>query len=240
MTLTSGISVRHVNAYHKTNSLLFQFILSEFLDVYTEIQKLQTLMDSKLIASPITRNHKIDSVLALASLEKLVGSSRDYMRFFSTNFSDGLLAKLRTYCAVFIQNADKDEKELMALQHYADKAWQACLQAMDALYGDPSEHVFILSSIDKAVAAMNRFAKLIARIILQFRDDENVIFFILRHKTQFNKLYGDRFILKTFTKMYPKGLREVHLLLSKRYTERGFDNVLDAIRLLIAELEATA
>lgn len=243
MTPYTGVAARHVNSYHQSNSLLFQFILLEFIEAYTEIQYLDALRNRT--PSPWTQDesacHQADPHFHLiaVALTKLAGSPKDHMRLFSWNFSEGLLAKLRSYCTLFLQNDDTNEKEWIAIQHYADKIWQACMQAIDAVQDIPQDRHILILALDKASAAMQRLAKIIARLIHQFRDDENVIFYVLRHHKIFDKLYGHRFTVKLMAKIYPKGVKEVYLLLAKKYQERGFDNLLPTIDAVIQEVEAS-
>lgn len=238
MTSHTDVSARHMNAYHHNNSLLFQFIIVEFIECFEEIQHLDVIHNRKI--DPPATLMEDQKQLTEQALARLVGSTRDYMRIFSWNFGEGILAKLKTYCALFLQNAPHDEKEIIALQHYADRLWQACMQAMDTLHGGPSQRTAFLQAIDKAITGINRMSKLIARIIPQFRDDENVVFCILRHKERFDKLYGGRFVFKLLSKMYAKGLPEAQNFISKRYTERGFNNLLPIIAAKMAEIENAA
>lgn len=244
MTLYAGISARHVNSYHQNNSLLFQFILTEFLEAYTEIQQLDALCSR--IPTPLPpeesayRQAENNMHLIQKTLTKLVGPTRDYMRLFSWNFSEGVISKLRTYCALFLQNADTDEKELIAIQHYADKIWQNCLQAADALHEMPQDHTQLFTALEKSSSAMQRFAKLITRLIHQFRNDENVMFYILRNHKTFDKLFGNRYIIKLFSKVYSKGLKEAEHLLIRKYSGRGFENILPSIYATTAEVEAAS
>lgn len=236
MAFYTGITIRHVNSYHQNNSLLFQFILAEFIDAYTEIQRIDSLR--RTTPSPSNESAPQDDTPIKEALIKLLGSPKEYMRIFSWNFSEGLLAKLRTYCALFIQNAESDEKDLIAIQHYADKVWQGCLQAIDSLQENPKDRALFLNPLDKAITAMQRLAKLIARLVHQFRDDENAIFYVLRHHKILDKLYGHRFIVKLMGKIYTKGLKEAHFFLVKKYQQRGFDQVVSAIETAIKEVEA--
>jgi len=234
-------SIYVANHGYFTDSLLFQFILGEFLESYELTQQLDILCNRK--QTPLGSQQVMDREENLSQVEvilsKLVGSARDYMRLFSWNFTDGALQKLKMYCSLFLQHVDTDEKELIALQHYADKIWQSYLNALDTLREDPKDRHAFLANIDKASSAMNRFSKLISRLIHQFRDDENVIFFVLRNRVQFDKLYGNRFVARLFLKLYPKGFREIQLFLLKKYSERGFDNLLFTISSKMSELEAS-
>jgi len=244
MTPYTGLAARHVNSYHQSSSLLFQFILLEFIEACTEIHRLDSLRHrplSSLSPDGAVGHQAAESSFHLIekSLTKLAGSPKDHMRLFSWNFSEGLLSKLRSYCILFLQNDDTNEKELIAIQHYVDKIWQACVQAMEAIQENPQERPILLIALDKAHAAMQRLAKLITRLIYQFRDDENVIFYVLRHHQIFDQLYGQRFTAKLLGKIYPKGLKEVHLLLTKKYQQRGFDHLMSVIAAFIKEVEAS-
>jgi hypothetical protein len=243
VTLYASISPRHVNSYHGNNSLLFQFILIEFLEAYAEIQKLDSLCSRTPTALPKNeiscRQSEKNLHLIQEKLVTLVGATRDYKRLFSWNYSEGILAKLRTYCILFLQNADIDEKELIAIQHYADKIWLNCTQAIDALHEIPTDRHSLYSSLEKTSSAMQRFAKQITRQILLFKHDENVVFFILRNHKSFDRLYGNRFVARLFSKMYPKGLKDALSFLTTKYAERGFDNMLSIIFKAATEAEAT-
>lgn len=234
---------RHVNTHHHLSaSLQFQFVLADFFTVYRDIQVLDRLYHQNPISIPehpyqICNQETIQQVENL--LTNLIGSQRGDTRLVSWNFREGILTRLKTHCAFFSQNADQGEKELIAMQHYIDKVWQHCMQAMGLLYESPEKRPPLYTALEKASSAMQRFAKLIARVIHQFRDDENVIFFLLRHNHQIDKLYGSRYINKLLCRMYPKGLREVRHFLSKKYTERNFEHLLPAISTMIAEIEAS-
>lgn len=216
-------------------------MLAEFIEAFNEIQKLDSLC-SRTFASLSTHelnDRQKDFHLIQETLTQLLGATKDTMRLFSWNFNEGLLSRLRTYCTLFLQNADTDEKELIAIQHYADKIWQNCLQAIDALHELPQDHTSFFSAIERASTATQRFAKLIARLILQFKNDENVVLYVLRSHHFFDKIYGNRFTLKLFAKMYPKGIREGQQFLIKKYTERGFEKMLPVIDSAVAEIEAS-
>ena len=215
---------------HKNSSLLFQFILSEFIEAFDEIQTLNSLVRQ---VSP--RRENVQQLL-----QKLLGSFKGGIRYFPWNFADGLLHKLQTYCILLHENNEHYEKELIAIQHYLEKVRAACSSALDILNRNMQEVPDLSTAIEKASLSMQRLSKLMARLMQQFREDENVLFFILRHKIHFDKLYGSRFVFKLLTRMYPKGLEEMRQHLAKNYARRGFENVLDPVNLLISELEASS
>lgn len=244
MTSTIGRNPRPSASYITDNSLLFQFILIEFIEAFSEVQRLDVLCHRKPSTLSDASGKGLDCETTRKTIEtiltKLAGSARDYMRLFSWNFGDGLLGKLKTNCSLFIHNAVSDEKEMIALQHYADKMWQGCLQATDSFREEVREYEAFFSAVDKTSNSMQRFAKQMARIALQFREDENVVFCILRYKESLDKLYGSRFVAKLLCRMFPKGMRDALNFLSQRYAERGFENVLPVLAEKISELEMSA
>jgi hypothetical protein len=242
VTLYTGITAHHVNSYHQSPSLLFQFLLSEFLDIYSILRYLDTLCyRPALCLSPEnTLTHQTENEeLIKKTLIQLLGSPKEYMRMFSWNFSEGLLTKMRTYCTLFIQNAEADEKEFLAIQHYADKICQSCLQAFEFFQEASTDRSLFRAPLNKANIAMQRLAKVITKLIPQFRDDENVVFYVLKQHETFDKLYGPRFIVKLMNRIYPKGLKEVHFFLVRKYQERGFNHLIPTIAMMIKAIEGS-
>lgn len=226
---------------HYNTSLLFQFILAEFLTTFAEIKRLDALCNGPikhLNSETSSSSYEQNMTEIKNSLKKLVGSPQDATRLFPWNLSEGLLAKLKSYYALFSQNSDSEGKELIAMQHYADKAWQACVQARDLISEKPFDKPAFAISIDKASASTQRFSKLIMRILHQFIDDENAIFFVLKNHQVLDQLYGGRYTYRLLNRLYAKGLKEAHHLLVKRYSERGFDNIVKSIHANVSQIEA--
>lgn len=241
MAFYTGIFTRPVNAYHRNSSLLLQFILFEFITAYAESQKLAELCHLKPSPLPVanewnelpdTRQSQIN-----AAFSKLVGVSTGQERLVVWHFEEGLLSKLKSYCLLFSQN-ERDEKELLGMQHYIDKATQHGLHAKTLLHSEEARPQF-LSALEKMNQSMQRFAKHIARVLTKFREDENILFFLLRYRIQLESVYSPRFVAKLLFRMYPKGLRELQQLIKTKYTKRGFTNISTHIDAYISELEAT-
>lgn len=241
MTNTRAVACS-LNSYHASNSLLFQFILSDFLAAFLDIQRLDTLCHRRLLpfVEKTYNEHNQELIQEIEKiLERLVGTKNDYIKRFSSSITEGILTRFKMHCSLFSQQSDSDVKELLAMQHYADKTWQTCMLAVDALGDAPNKCAQLFAYLEKASNALHRLGKLIVRLIQQFREDENVIFFVLRHKESFEKAFGKRFINKLFGRMYPKGLREVEHFLIKKYRDRSFDNIIPMISRLFNELEAS-
>ncbi|MBA3814925.1 MAG: hypothetical protein H0X29_00065 [Parachlamydiaceae bacterium] len=242
MTAYARVLARSVGSYHLNNSLLFQFILSDFLAAYLDIQSLDILCHRKLlpVVEKTYSEHNEELIHKIAEvLERLIGTKNDHIKRFSSNINEGILTRFKMHCSKFSHQSEGDTKELLAMQHYAEKAFQNCLLAVDALQDAPNKYTQLFTYLEKASTALHRLGKLITRLILQFRDDENVLFFVLRHKDSFDKAFGKRFISKLFCRMYPKGLREAEHFLIRKYMDRSFDNITLIITRLFVELEAS-
>jgi hypothetical protein len=246
MPLRMGLFKAHFNSYHHNTSLLFQFILSEFILSYREAKVIHRYMltlksDGKEISSP-----DLDELRA--SINNLAGLTKEYMRIFSWNIDNGILAKLKNYCALLVQYADPADNSVIALHRYADKVWLLCLQNIDILHllnsetsllpAKKLEKVTLSLALKKMSLCFRHLARLIPLIIKQFKDDENVVFFLLNNKEALDELYGKGFFQKLCKKMYPLGgIAELGQLLEQKYFIRGFTNLIPKIKAKIAELE---
>lgn len=238
--LSGGIPV--LNTIQTNSSLLFQFLLSDFLASFLDILRLDTLCHRRLLPfiEKTYNEHNQELIQEIEKiLERLVGTKKDYIKRFSSSMNEGNLSSFKKHCLLFSHQSESEVKELLALQHYADKTWQNCQLAVDALGDAPNKCAQLFAYLEKASSSMHRLGKLIARLIQQFREDENVVFFVLRHKESFDQAFGKRFITKLFGRMYPKGLREVEHFLIKKYTARSFDNIIPVITRMFHELEAS-
>lgn len=239
MTAHTKSPNRHASMGDLNNSLIFQFILADLMEAYEKFQKIDILSCRKSSQNQASVNllqNKDTASQIQFMLHQLVGSKKN-LSYLPWNLHEGTLARLKSHCLIFAQNADNDGKEFMAIQHYAEKTWQHCLQILDLLHEMPDKCTPLFAILEKACGAMHRFAKLIPKIIHQFKEDENVIFFVLRHHQQLDKLYGKRFIYKLFSRIYPNGMQDVQNLLNTNYLARNFDNITPVIARMIAELE---
>lgn len=235
------------NTYHRNQGLLFQFILSEFLLASQELKIIRPIIDDLKVSSFENHidlfNHPLKQ-----SITKLSGSSQEYMRIFTWNREDGILAKIRNYCAILSQQTNPEDKQLTGMNRNANKAWLLSLQALDVMWAFHQENTVSISqkqkhsialcrSLSKMCAAIDRFSRLVPTLLKQFRNDENVIFFLIRSQQQFDIAYEPRFVAKIVKKMYPKGLEGAKQFLISRYTDRGFVNLIPTIRTKIDELQ---
>jgi hypothetical protein len=225
----------HLNSYHHNVSLLFQFILSEFLAVQAASTPLKIL-------NRYPRS-KAQCEALLAPISKLAGASHDYMRLFVWNLDCGLLRKLKNYCDLYATQLQY-QKRVLQLQQKANQAWLSCMQSLDLLRSlqaegsNPKTGATFCKAILKLLACLNRISKTLPPLIASYHSDPNVLFFVLRHSTEFDAIYGAGFVAAIFSKMDPEGIKGVEERLIENYSQRGFENLLPIIRTKIARLSS--
>jgi hypothetical protein len=238
--------------YHRTDSLLFQFILCEFIAVHREIELMKNTM-LKMPQSESTSEEEFTSFLNAFTLtaRNLSGSAQEQMRFFAWNLEVGALTKLRNYCTFFSQNKEDSDKAPILMQRYANRAWLLCLQALDyvrvlqhnlvepilPIEKIPETKNLLILTVEKIFGQIQRLTRLIARVSLTFSRDENILFYILQQKEEFDQIYEKNFVNKIFEKMFQNGVPEAGQFLLQKYGERGFFDLLPLIASKITDLQ---
>ena len=231
-----NLPLQHINAYHQDTTLLFQFILSETLSA---------LGEAKIIGKLTATSKSAEFNSVVASLRRLVGAAHDPYRMFSWNPEEGILPKLKSYCAYFSKNASSHDKALQPLYRAAEQAWLLSLVCIDDLRhlessDNPKSHANVLvKSGKKLFLALQKLGKLVSKAIEQYWDDENVVFFVLRNKENFDEIFGNRFVKQLLKKMYPGGIEGARRFLSQQFIQRGFHHLVPIIHARITEIETS-
>jgi hypothetical protein len=229
------------NLFGQSPSLCFQFILSEFIETFKEVQVIEDVykeMESLLIKRRLLAD--VDHLLRelLESIIKLAGSAVINEEIFSWNTRKGCLSKLRHYCYPFVNQFENKESTVVNLNICVSKAFHSALQAREVILYLHQEdqnakkmpdYAMLYQLLDRLIDNINRASRLILRVIIRFREDENVVYFLLRNKEELDAIYKTNFVTKLFRKMYPDGVEEAGQLLMKKYSERGFTKLLNTI-----------
>jgi len=228
-----------VKAYHQHQHLLMQFIWSELILAHGHSHKTLEVLDKLKHTKKMTSRNSLLYELK-NHITTLSGSAHDYMRLFAWG-DDGILAKLKNYCSLFTQtkiNLGHNQEELYK---EANKAWLLSLEALDiirVLSQHKSHSEDALCSITKKMHnSIEKIRKLLEQIVLHFSHDENILMFILRNQEALEKLHKRNFVKHVLNAMYPKGLEAAQKLLVKKYTARGFSQLIPFIRSKISQLQ---
>lgn len=229
------------HAFHHDDSLLAQFILSEFIEAYSASQTLanQVLEFQSLFAKRNTSAQKeeiFQKILKTTAL--LAGASHDYMRIFSWNLEAGVLSKLNHYFALFSRQEEYASKQILDLYRQINQSWLICTQLHDLLFsldGLSSKkwksYVEEISSLNNKVCSkIEKFAKHLPLIVSLFSKDENVIFFVVRHHEAFDRLFFSGYTYRLLSKVYANKVAEAEKMVLKQYRRRGFEQLLPIIQ----------
>lgn len=233
----------HFETFQKQPNLLFQLILSEFLASFERIFTLRDL-HKKLQNMPLdgcSQKKLNQTIRALQShAVDLCGKTEVINPFHCWNFSIGSLTQLKHHCCLFSKCQSQAPAEFVLLHNRANWAWLSCLQAHDLgkillqipqeTIWDSEEYASLMRNMERLVTQMGRFSRLVTRLFSHFKEDENVLYFLVRHHEQFNTIYGDHYVSKLLGKLFSQGHKEAEKLLLRRYKRRGFESHLDTIK----------
>lgn len=222
-----------VKAFLSSQHLLFQFIWSELLLTHHQIVQIKSL--TKKIEE-IEATQDIQSTLEALKphFSKLSGSARESMRLFYWD-DDGILTKLKNYCVLFSHYESSEGKNYIELSHEANKLWLLSLEALDMLDLVSNDKLNrkiddFIKLLGKIYRHLTRFKRLVAESVLTFHSDENVLLFMWRHQQELDQMHKRGFIRSILCTMYSGGVEEARDFIIKKYTQRGFSELLPFIR----------
>lgn len=222
---TSSVSQnQHFNAYYLDNTLLVQFVISEFIITSLLVEKLKSLTD-ECLQSKI----KLDKASAQVyeTLSVLVGIKQYRKPAAFSRWTKGPLTKLKDYCEQYYRNSGAKNELVESMHSHAYQAWIGALQNMEILNSfQISISKVTLANVKQSLGilftSLNSFSKSIPQFIKDNIDNEYVIFFLLRKKEELVHIYGASFVNKLLK------VGKVPELVQS-FTERGFENILSLI-----------
>ncbi|MBA2726629.1 MAG: hypothetical protein H0U49_00445 [Parachlamydiaceae bacterium] len=215
-----------------SDSLLFQFILSELLHAHKELNSLELLLEKLKQASSPTK--KKASPLQIFDSEKNFSDLPLKLHYnHAFKHDQGILTKFKNYVYAF--QTDSNQKELISLRKLARKGWLLSVELSDL-----AENTIGLKHFERTLAKISGILQtinqLVAKLFPQFRDDENVVFFMLTQQQPLDSIYGPSFILKQLLSMHTTLQQSAQFLL-KTFAKRKFDYLLPIISKKIEALE---
>lgn len=234
------------NFYRYSQSTLLQFILSEYFAAHSKIEALYSLTSGpeSLPKSNIEALQKTIRNL-LSSMADALGRSFLDRAVFTWHSNTGCLTKLAHYCSLW---QGKNHAALgLILKKEAHRAWLLCLE-VHRLVGQwrlraKSEILRELQAIQRVVvklkAIMVKLRRALVNILSFFSRDENVVYYMLRHREAVTAVYGSRFIANWLKKSFAC-LDKAAGFLQRRFTKRGFDQIVPLIAEKIREVKGLA
>lgn len=208
---------RHLNAYHRSAPLLLQFILTEFLQAYQQFQAVRTLLDEEQF------NHSLFSLL-----NRFSGPSPERLKSFYWGSDNGSLHRLHHYAAFMSDQTKTLGSEFPPLEETCRKCWLLGTHLFGAIEGRRLN--ITLSILHKLQRYMRQIAQELVKAIALLRDDENLLYFLLRNSVPLDAIYGSNFVLRLLDSLFSNGLVDAKNFLIEKYTARGFDKLAEKIR----------
>lgn len=202
------------SSFHQNNGLIFQFILDHFCSAMSEVIALETLLK---------RNNKGLEQRVVESFEKLLGAPFQN-GLYPWNSDIGLFFKIKNFCSALAAKSYEKDKEALNLEKAAENVWKISRDIQESTLSVRS-----LSKILKLSAAMRRLARQIVQTIPQFRDDENVLYYLIKNQAKLDDLFGNHFVVTLLDFLFPGGQDETAQFLLNRYSQRGFTQLVTEI-----------
>lgn len=218
-----------------SDSLLFQFILAEYIFIHCQINKIQSLLENYKLSQ--------ETLLDCLNAHQMQNKLNQFFHFLrDPQFSELLQSqyrsqkKFKNYAQSFQQ--DGVQKELFVLKKQVTKAWLLNIELLDASLNCNDFNLFE-SILKKNLKVLNLLKRPLIKLIPQFRDDENVIFFFLSRQQALDAILGPYFTSKLLVSMF-SNLQNCAQFLLKSYARRNFDRLLPIISERIDALKITA
>ncbi len=228
-----------LSGYCANNSILLQFILYDLAIAFSlcnETYKLMTPTNQKFTQTYINRFDAMS-----ANIISLAGQPHKLACPFDWSLQEGVLAKIKRYASCYSNNLDASDTLATSLIRSANSAWLDSLACLDHFRelkrlmpfekATPDTKLF-----EKIAKALKKLAKAVEKILLQFRDDENVLLFLLRHKERLAPLFEPHFLINLFKNIFPQGPEHARAFLVQRYAARGFPHLLPFINQKLHEV----
>lgn len=242
-----------LTVYAQSTSLLFQFILSEFIQAYEGIQQIENLyskIECLLIQKRLSVNVEDQLNDLLNLFPQLIGADHatNNEPIFPWTHQKGSLNKLRYYVYLLSQK-HLDEKNIQDLNIAVSKAFHSSLQVKEVIFSlkrhcEDGERipnfVSLYQILDRVMDNMKRASRLVLKVLVSFKEDENVLLYLIEHHQQLDALYQTQFVTKVLQKMFPKGVEKAEQHLKAKYLERGFKNLSESITQKMLQLKQTS
>lgn len=206
--------------YPDNPSLVFQFIVSEYLAICQLISTLENEIEQK------------NGKNAFNLFVQLVGASDDRVSLYTAAWETKKLSSFQNYCRHFasLEQAETAHK----INSHAKKIQRHCILAMQSIEEESfllqdSLHQYLVNSLQKKRQSLKAIGRLIEKLFLRFGNHENVLLFLLQKHHELDQAYQSSFVLKIFTKLFPKGIEEVEKIIISQYSQKGYHSLLNQI-----------
>ena len=225
--------------FYASPSILIQFILEEFFSSHRLILQVDTQIKNYLTSSePISSLQKF----LIPILGELVDPITHYTNSSLPHWKKGSLIKLEEYCSLLLnsclvpltlhnscQKLEKAAKKTLSTAIALSKKLTIIPHSQQPLI-DSDSFSMLNHAYQTLLDQFNQIIQTLPRILKTGRNDENIVYCLLRNQNSLAHIYGnDRFEHHfKWLKITPKFTK----FLIQRYKTRGFDPLLPKIKQL--------
>ncbi len=222
-------------------SLLFQFLLGNFLKCYATTQELEAYYNgcalSKIPPGPPKRRREE----LLEGVTELSGQLMTFAPTFPWTVQQGSLKSFVHYAHLMQPNQHQ-----APLVERSERAYRQALLCRDHLLtwkasGQISPlHLKALSrSMHSLIRNMHKAGQQVTKELASYAHNENVIFFLLRHRREFDTLFHAPYVVSLLDRIYRGGVDQAQQHLIRQYTKRGFENLLPQVTQVFADAQSS-
>ena len=215
--------------FQNNHSLIFQFIVSDYLAIH----QLFKFIDDEQLLKDLNHIKKI--------FITLIDAHNEISNIACTQFNRGLLSKLQNSCQHFASYDQENTKNAKKLESHVQKMSVLCYQAWKIIKEDSSHSIeaseSLIICLKKIRKYQEKIGRLIAKLFLQFEDNEAVLLFLLQNYKALDNVYQTPFVSKQFSRMFSKGIGEAEKYITKQYSQRGYHQLLPQILEKAKELQ---
>ncbi len=213
------------------NGLLFQFMLTEVLKTLQIGQQLLNLTrDIEKLSSPSTLNSVNYHLHSLTGYRSNTVDSQEHQ-------NPGILVRLKEACLFMSERIEDIPLSYKQIYAVIDKAWFCGLQLQSLLHvekqPDNETLIYWISTLWKRI---NRIALMFTEKVIEFKDNENVLFFLARYPELSRQLFYTEKAKRILRKHFPNGISGLEKIVLEKYRERGFEHMLPHIQKMFATL----
>lgn len=202
---------------HEDQSLLLQFIYSEYLSVASNIRKF-----TKLLQKARPGQKAIDE-----ALHSIVGAIPFPWRIFSWNLDDSPVARLRNSCALLAEGDGIPKDSLDPVTRCSHQLWLISLRCLE-LHEEQNREA-LPAIVQRMEQTALKLGRALLRLVAHFCRDENVLYFLLRHSNEWHVVLGPEAILKAIKHAEFASIKELKAFLVMQYRKRQFEALIPKI-----------
>ncbi len=222
------------SAFYQNNPVLIQFIIEEFIQTHQLIHHTEKLMSEKF---DLYEPEHLFSLL-MQTIVELIGHYFNEKRPSLAYWSKGTLSKLKDNCNQLSLNYLHNNKLFSNFHLTAHETWVIATHTYEILNSVNANHQYPLLPLKRSFLLLhlkfNRMKRILPKILFEFIQNENVLYFLLKKIEDLTTIYGYNLIQKGW-----KGIKKSESLelMLNRYKERGFDSHEPAIKHLFETLD---